>query len=169
MPKEKNNDDFFPEGYEAPVDISSFMKLEDGDNTFRILSKAVTGYEYWNTENKPKRSKVMWDVTPSDIRLEKDGKQSKVKHFWSFLVWNYKLEAVQELEITQSTVMKAIKALVDNTKWGNPTKYDITVNKTGKELLTKYSVVPNPHSEITPEMQKALDETQIDLEEIFKD
>jgi len=166
---EKNEEGWFPEGYEAPVEISSFMQLEDGDNTFRILSKPVMGFEYWTADNKPKRSKENWAEVPADIRKDKAGKNTKVKHFWSFLVYNYATKSVQSFEITQTTIMKALKALIENPKWGNPEKYDITINKTGKELLTKYAVVPNPHSEITEDITKALAETEIDLEAIFEE
>ncbi len=163
-----DKDEFFPDGYETPVELSSFMKFEDGDNTFRILSKPVMGWEYFTTENKPKRSRNAYEEVPNDIKAGKDGKPTKPKHFWSFLVWNYKLEAVQSLELTQTSVMKAMKALIENSKWGSPLKYDITINRTGKELLTKYSVVPNPHSEITEEMSEALKNTDIDLESVFE-
>ncbi len=160
---------WFGAGYELPVADSQFMQLEDGDNTFRILSKPVMGYEYWTTENKPKRSKVNWDVTPADIRKDPKGKDTKVKHFWSFLVYNYATKSVQSLEITQTTIMKAMKALIENPKWGSPEKYDVTINKTGKDLLTKYAVVPNPHTALTPEIEKALAGTDIDLESIFEE
>lgn len=159
-------DSWFPEDYEAPSEVSAFMKLAEGDNTFRILSPLVTGYEYWTEDNKPIRSKTKWENTPSDIK-HRDGKPTAVKFFWTFLVYNYKENAVQSLEITQSSIMKSLTSLIENPKWGNPTRYDITVNKVGKELLTKYSVVPNPHSPITPEMQAALDACTIDINEIF--
>jgi len=120
-----------------------------------------------NQDNKPVRSKTNWAETPDDIRVDKSGKKTKVKHFWSFLVYNYKTETVQSFEITQSTIMKALKALIENPKWGSPMKYDVTINRTGKELLTKYAVVPNPHSPLTPEIEKALADSQIDLEAIF--
>ncbi len=161
-----NENEWFPEGYEAPVDVSAFMKLQDGDNTFRVLSPAVTGWEYWSEDNKPVRSKTKFEETPG-IRSN-NGKPTVPKHFWTFLVWNYKTESVQSLEITQATVMKAIKALVENPKWNSPLGYDITINKTGKELLTKYNVVPNPHSPLTPEQEEALKNTEIDLEAIFE-
>ena len=157
---------FFPEGYEAPVEISSFMRLEDGDNKFRILSGVVTGWEYWTADKKPVRSKTEWENIPDNIQM-RDGKPTAIKYFWSFLVYNYEAEQVQSLEITQKTVMKAMTALIENPAWGNPKGFDITINKTGKELLTKYAVVPNPHSKITDEIQKALDDSTIDLEEIF--
>lgn len=164
-----NENKWFPEGYEAPVAESDFYKLEDGDNTFRILSKPVMGYEYWSQDEKPHRQKENWVEVPADIRKDKTGKNTKIKHFWNFLVFNYKTNSVQSFEITQTTIMKALKALIENPKWGSPEKYDITINKTGKDLLTKYAVVPNPHTELTPEVSKALAETDIDLESIFEE
>lgn len=164
-----DQEQWFPEGYKAPETESSFYKLEDGDNTFRILSKPVMGYEYWSQDEKPHRQKENWLEVPADIRLDKVGKKTKVKHFWNFLVYNYATKSVQSFEITQTTIMKALKALIENPKWGSPQKYDITINKTGKDLLTKYAIVPNPHTPLTPEIEKALAETEIDLESIFEE
>ena len=65
----KNEDGFFPDGYEAPVNVSSFMKLEDGANLIRIVSNAVPGYEYWDVDNKPHRSKVKWETQPVNIQF----------------------------------------------------------------------------------------------------
>jgi len=160
-------DNFFPDDYEAPVDVSSFMKFIDGDNTFRVLSSAIVGYEYWNNESKPVRSQTKPEETPADISLNKEGKPTAVKHFWAFLVYNYDVNAVQSLEITQSTVMKGMRSLIENPKWGDPKGYDITVTRTGKDLLTKYAVVPNPHAEVTPEVVEALEKSEIDLSNIF--
>jgi hypothetical protein len=160
---------WFGEGYEIPVEPSTFMQLEDGDNTFRILSKPTMGYEYWTQDNKPHRARVNWETVPSDIRVDKGGKPTKVKHFWNFLVYNYATKSIQTYEVTQTTIMKALKALIENPKWGSPEKFDITINKTGKELLTKYAVVPNPHSELTEEIKDALSKSDLDPESIFEE
>ncbi len=158
--------DFLPSDYKVPVSGGHYMKLQDGENTLRILSSAVIGYEYWNTENKPIRLKEMPSGTPDDIRLEK-GKPTPIKHFWAFVVWNYSSKQIQILELTQKTVMTAIKALVDNKKWGDPKKYDITVTKTGEMLNTEYSTMPNPHSELEPEIKQLWEETDVNLEALF--
>lgn len=170
MTKQSDQEAWFPEGFTLPVPETSFYALEDGDNTFRILSKPVMGYEYWDVNNKPHRQKENWVEVPADIRIDPKGKKTKIKYFWNFLVYNYVSKSVQSYEITQTTIMKALKALIENPKWGSPSGekgYDITINKTGKELLTKYNVVPNPHSPLTPEIEKAFSETEINLESIF--
>jgi len=166
-----SKDEFFPAGYETPVDVSSFMKMKDeGEYTIRILSSAVVGYEYFTTENKPKRSKTPFTEPLLDIKIdEKTGKETTPKHFWVFLVYNYALKAVQSLEITQKTLMNQIKAYVDNPKWGNPTGYDLKITKVGQKLLTKYTVQAEPHTPITPEIAEMAKNSDIDLEMIFEE
>lgn len=159
---------WFPEGYEAPKEKSAFMKFEDGENCFRIVSPLVTGYEYWTEENRPVRSRTAFKEIPADIRKDDEGKPTSIKFFWYFLVYNYAEKQVQALEVTQKGIQNGISALVENPKWGNPSGYDITVTKSGKSLETRYSVVPNPHSEITPEIQKEIETTDIKLEAIFE-
>jgi hypothetical protein len=162
-------DSFFPEGYEAPKETGGFMKLEDGDNKFRILSPLVTGYEYWTAENKPVRAKETWDTVPDDIKKGQDGKPTAIKFFWNVLVYSYASGGIQSLEITQKTIQKALTTLIDNPEWGNPKGYDVTVNKVGKGLETKYSVVPNPHSDMKPEVAAALEANTMTAGDIFKD
>jgi hypothetical protein len=164
----KKEDSFLPKDYSVPSS-SDFMSFENGENTFRVMSPVVFGFEYWTKENKPKRSKVKWTTTPADIKLDKDGNPTAIKHFWAIVVWNYKDKAIQSLEITQKTIMDSIVALSQNTKWGNPMNYDLTVNKEGEGLKTKYSVQPNPHSEVTEEMTAEFVSKNIDLETLFKD
>ena len=143
----------------------NYTKLKEGQTDIRILSSAIIGFEYWNTENKPVRSKEPFAETP-DIKIGKDGK-SKVKHFWAFIVWNYTENSLQVMEITQVTIMNAVKALVDNEKWGDPKGYDITITRTGEGLETEYQTMPNPHSEIEEEVKALYEETTIDLEKLY--
>ncbi len=141
---ENKNNGFLPDGYKAPE--GAYYKLKDGENTFRILSSAVTGYEYWNKENKPIRSSTPFQSTPADIKLDDKGKATSIKHFWIFVVTNEDNQ-IQIMEITQKSIQSAIRSLVENPKWGDPKGYDITINKAGNGLSTEFSVMPNPHSE----------------------
>ena len=102
---------FFENDYKLPS-TDNYMKFREGENTFRVLSSAIVGYEYFTKENKPVRSKLPFDETPNI----KDG--GDVKHFWAFAVWNYADERVQVLELTQKSIMQNMKALIDNKRWG---------------------------------------------------
>ena len=154
---------WLPEGYEAPKTSGNYMKLEDGANKFRVLSKPLIGWEYWNLENKPVRLKERPETLPEDIR--EDG---KIKHFWAFVVWNYRSAKLQILEITQVSIQGAIEDLVLNEDWGSPETYDLTITKKGQKLDTEYSVQPSPHKTAPPEAMDALTHININLPALFK-
>lgn len=157
------SDEFFPQSdYKIPVTSDYLNKFPQGDTTFRVLSSAVVGYEYFNQDNKPVRSKEPFESTP-DIK-----KDATVRHFWSFVIWNYEAERVQIMEITQKSIMTAIKALVDNKKWNSPLGYDITVTRKGSTMNdTEYSVVPSPHTEVSDAIKAAYAARPVNLEALF--
>ena len=51
------NSEFLPEGYEAPQGTGNYMKLQSGENKFRILSKPIIGWLDWK-DNKPHRFRM---------------------------------------------------------------------------------------------------------------
>jgi hypothetical protein len=153
-------DNFFAEGYKLP-DTSKYMKLQPGKNKFRILTSPLTGYEYWTNDDKPVRSKELPKETP-DIKTTKEGK-SNISHFWAMAVYNYDMEAVQILQLTQKGIQKYITSLVEDPAWGSPLGYDLVVNRTGSGLETKYSTVANPHTEVSADIKAAFEAAAIDL------
>jgi hypothetical protein len=141
--------DFLPEGYKTPEIPSNYMELVEGQNSFRILSSAIIGYEWWvdaeEGSRKPVRVRTAEEV-PTVVKNATDDK-SKAKHFWAFTVFNYKTQSIQILDLKQQTIMRAIEALVKNAKWGNPKQYDIIIEKvkTGaKDWDVEYNVIPEP-------------------------
>jgi hypothetical protein len=166
LASETVKDDFLPKDYEVPQGPSNYMKFEQGANAFRVLSSAITGYEYWNKENKPIRQKEMWSEKPADIRTDKDGSY-RIDHFWAFLVWNYQTNSVQCLEIKQKGIMKAITALTQSKGWGSPKLYDITVTREGEGLDTTYTVMPEPPSEVKAEILEAYSKVKVDLTRLY--
>lgn len=158
-------DEFLKTDYELPI-AGNYMRLEKGDNQFRVMSSAIVGFEYWNNDNKPIRLKDKPESLPEDIRIEK-GVTSPIKHFWAFAVYNYKAKSIQILEITQKTIQASIMNLVKNKKWGNPKLYDITITRTGDGFETEYSVVPEPHSDIPEEAFKLYDAKKVNLDALY--
>lgn len=154
---------FLPNEYEVPKAPSNYVKLEKGQNKFRVVSSAIIGYEYWTTENKPVRLKYMPDVAPTDIR-----KDSKVKHFWAFVVIDRKDNKIKVMELTQASIMKQMKKIVDSEEWGDPKGYDFTINREGDGLETEYTVQPSPHKELTTEEMAMVEFTKVNLEALFE-
>lgn len=153
---------FLKEGYEPAKQQSNYFRFEDGENNIRILSSAITGWEYFNKDNKPVRSKEEFEETPSDIK-----QGGKIKEFWAFVIWNIKAEKLQIMEVTQRTIMQQIMALIDNPKWGDVKSFDISITKKGKSLDTTYSVVPNPKTPVEAIAQAQYDNSNINLSSLF--
>lgn len=157
---EKEN--WLPPNYEMPKSTGNYFKFEQGANKFRIMSQPVMGWVYWTQDDKPKRLKQQPTETPEDLRNEE-----KIKHFWAFVVWNYKAKKLQILELTQASIMGPIQDFILNDEWGPPQDYDITVTKKGEKLDTEYSVAPSPHKEVPEEAKNARRTTKITLEALF--
>lgn len=160
-----NNDSFFPEDYNLPTSGGEFMKLEKGESLFRILGKAVMGWEYWTEENKPVRSYQPFTDLPANAKKDKDGKVVKPKHIWILPVYDYTSKAIRTLTISQKKVQEAILNLVKDPDWGAPTKYDIRIVRDGDGLETKYSISPKPHKEMDAEVMSKYAEMEEGLKE----
>lgn len=152
--------DFLPKNYEAPVPTGNYYKLIKGENRFRILSPAITGFEYWTKDKKPVRQPEAWEEVPEDAKRNDNG--GFQKHFWAFIVYNYEAKRPQILEITQRTIQDAIEAYASNKKWGSPDTYDLVVNATGDGLEREYTIIAEPHSP-KPEAEVS----QINLHALF--
>lgn len=159
---------FLPANYETPTEPSKYMKLQEGENTFRVLGPAIVGYEWWTDKDGnrvPNRTKNREDV-PKLYLTHKDWKQ-KARFFWAFPVWNYKDEMVQILEVTQKKIIKGIEGLVNSPKWGNPTDYDLVVTKDESGERPDYSVQPDPKEELTKGIQEEWSNTNVRLEALY--
>jgi hypothetical protein len=171
--KEKVHDDFLPSGYETPASQSNYMELEEGQNSFRIVSSAIVGYEWWveNAEGgrKPVRVRTA-DLIPAAVKNTPD-KRNAPRHFWAFAVFNYKTNSLQILELKQITIMESIEALVKNSKWGSPKKYDIIIEKikTGSQAWDiKYNVIPEPPSKLDAGIVELVSKIPVNLNAIYK-
>ena len=163
------NNNFLGENYVAPESKSGYMKFSDGENRFRVLGSAITGWEFWIDTKEggraPLRFKMDQKFSESDLQ---GAKLDEGKHFWAFPVFNYETKSVQILEIVQSTIQRAMRALIANPKWGNIFDYDIVVTKKGEKLLTEYTVTPDPKEALDEGIQVLYKDTFINLEALYR-
>ena len=152
--------DFLPQNYETPQGGSSYMRFQQGENKFRILSKPVIGWLDWK-DKKPYRFGFK-------NKPEKPLSDQPIRHFWAMIVFDYADQGVKILEITQATIQKAIETLAKDEDWGSPHEYDLKVIKKGQEKNTEYSVNPSPKKPISEEINKAATDKPINLESLFK-
>lgn len=151
-----------PKDYKVPVTGGNYMRLEPGENQFRVLDSAVVGWEAWTMDRKPVRFKM--EDKPDDTSEYKDG---RLKHFWAFPVWNYKANSIQVLELTQSTIQQAIEGFINDPDWGDPKDYDIKVERTGEGLDTSYFIAPKPKKPLTDEVWALYKDNKPNLEALF--
>ncbi len=147
---------FFPPNYEKPASNSNYLKLEEGQNKIRILSSAITGWIYWIDDEEGKRKPIR----------SKEKNNDDSKHFWSFIVWDYKDSKIKVAEITQASIQDAIFSL-HNSEWGSPVDYDLMIDRTGQKLETRYTVMPAPKTELTPDILTTYQQANINLEALY--
>jgi hypothetical protein len=158
------NDAFLPEGYEVPVS-SNYMKLQQGENRFRVLDSAIIGQEFWietKDGRKPVRKHKDEAISPNEL-----GADATIKHFWAFPVYNVNAKKVQILELTQKSIMNAVNNLVKSEDWGNPKEYDIIVTKEGEGMQTEYHVVPTPKKKLDAGIVQLYKDMNIDINQLF--
>jgi len=167
---------FLPDTYEVPEAPSKYMKLETGENRIRILTSPILGYEWWVTETGEVREK---DAKPQKgdkaIRIKMDGRMpadagETFKHFWAMVVYNYKNESIQILQVNQSTIQKPLKNLAKDEDWGSPVGvdgYDIAITKTGEKLETEYEVRAKPKKKLDEGIMIAFRDMHINLEALY--
>ena len=160
---------FLPADYTMPANVSSYLKIADGEEfKLRILGTPIIGYIYFNTENKPVRSRTAFDRLPSDIGKNKldPTKQAEVKHFWAMPIYNITSGDIQIWEITQKTIMTKITDLVKDADWGSPLGYDIKI-KREKTNIVSYTITPSNKSAISDEITTAFIARPVNLNALF--
>jgi len=154
---------FFPD--EVKVESTSrYTRFDKGTTTLRFLGKPVFYNETWIEvagERKPKRFPLGQDVPLSECGP--DG----VKQVMSIKVYNHNEKAIQVCSISQKTILKAVKNYSMNPKYGDPTGYDINVEKTGEGKQTRYNVIADPKEELSKAIVEADKANPVDLNKLL--
>jgi len=172
---------FFEKGHEIPEKRNQFMKLEYGKNRLRFVGNPVSGFIFFgkvvredgSETSKPFRKREadgefsIEEMINRNVRMNKDGEMESQKYFIASLVYNYQKEKLQVLEITQKSILKALKSYIESEEYGHPSGYDLTVEKKGEGLNTEYTVVVSPPKPLSHEIETALEEVSCDLDKIF--
>ena len=151
---------FLPNGYQPQESDSpnKYMKLKNGDNLVRILSKPIIGHIGWR-DKQPHRAKKIEDLSGNFDNTPKE--------FWAVVCYCYDTQSISVWEITQKTILKAITSLSNDKAWGSPLKYDMKITRTGEDLQTEYQVSPYPHRETPDKVKDEFKATSINLEALF--
>ena len=172
---------FFEHGHEIPEKRNQFMKLAPGKNRIRFVGNPVSGFLFFGKVEREDGSETvkpfrrtesegefsLEEMINRDARIGKDGELEKQKYFVAGLVYNYQKERLQVLEITQKSILKALKSYVDSEEYGHPSGYDLTIEKKGDGLNTDYLVIVSPPKLLSDEIETLVGETSCNLEKLF--
>ena len=167
---------FTPDKF-AESQVGNYMKFEEGENRIRILEKPITGYVYWeDAEGNLVPKNEMAGKGGKPVRVKSwegltNAQRGAMKGFAAMVVWNYKAEKVQILEVKQVGIMNALEALSLSKSWGDITTFDVVITKTRTGINptdVEYSVMPEPKEPVSKEIKEAYKEAHIDLEALYR-
>jgi hypothetical protein len=146
----------------------NYMKFNQGANQIRIVGASddgglIQGMIGWGTTAEGGRKPYRWKIgeeVPAGV-------EDKPKQFWAMIVWNYKENKIQILELTQAKLRQGILILANDDEWGDPRKYDLKIVKTGEGLETTYELTPSPHKKRGDEINAAVKAMKINLQALF--
>jgi hypothetical protein len=142
------------------------------------MTKEQTGYEYEPKSNSPflslkkRGDKVKIRIVSTPIHFkelwqDKETGEGKENEKFAWIVIDREDGKVKAFK-QGVMIYKKIKDFAMDEDWGNPTDYDLTIERT-EEQGNYYSVKPSPSkTKITKDEQEAIEEANIDLEKLFK-
>lgn len=152
---------FYNKDYKGPKSESTnYLKIEDGKNIFRFMGDVFTYNRYWKGKRPyiydqeleiPQDAdfnmvKVSWQLEPV--------KRFKKQHIWAVVAIrkqdNGKLD-IGILEMPQATLQKTLMNYFEEEDFGDFTKYDLVITRSGSGLETSYGVVAKPPKELVKE------------------
>lgn len=138
----------------------------DGEIRVRFFGEGISGYEAWNTENRPERWETKPSELPGNIRKNEDGRDP-LKRFIAATVWDYDTEEFKVLSLTQKTLISALMHLMTDEDWGDPLEYDIKISKKGEGMGTEYKLTPCPKKAVATKVMGAYDDLTCNLQAMF--
>ena len=147
--------------FDGLVSDKKYMKLKDGENRFRIVTDPISGWVDWK------------DKKPYRYRLDDKPKASfdvafPMKPFLACYVWDYEKKDLFILELTQVSILKALRSLCESEDWGEFTAYDIKIKREGAGQQVKYVVEPVPPKPMAPGISDALQSAPVRLEALYE-
>jgi len=148
---------------------NEFMRLEVGDNTVRIMGNPTQAYVHWVENSEGKKRKFNSPIGDPALVRKLEESEFKKKPIWFLKVLDRRDEKFKLLEIGPQ-IYRGIKALHENKKWGNVTRYDITIIKGKPGTNPLYNVSPDPAEPLDPSFKEKFIEfnEKVNLDKLIK-
>ena len=125
-------------GYEVPKGGGGdFWKPKTGSNIIRLATKFIE-----LRSHEIKGNKFATEPCPGE-GCEKCANGERIKFGYAYTIID-RADGKVYLYEAPVTVFQSIYGLATNKAWGDPTQYDLELNKTGEGKDTRYQVIPQP-------------------------
>jgi len=147
-----------------------YLKLQPGDNKIRVVGNPISGYIDWDytdpqkPNGKPVRSPLKLG---KPVPLNPGNAEKQPKIFWAMEVYDYATESIKIWEVASGTIREKLEGFIKNSDYGPLTEYNLTINKTGSGLTTKYEVIPSPPKPAEAKVIQATMEIVCNLEALY--
>ena len=139
-------------GYEPKSGPSNFLTLKDKglQVSFRLVSPPVCELVVWKEGEKkpvdPAKIEALSEEQLDEVRssvTEKGKAKYRMSEQFTWIVID-RDTGLPKFFTGTAGVYKKIKALAQNPKWGDPTKYDLSVTRTEEPGSNYYDVMSDP-------------------------
>jgi len=131
---------------------SDFIRLEEGENTVRVMGNPVQFYIHWVVTPDGARRKVNSPVESPELLRKLEDSGFKRQPRWLIKVLERTDDEFRILEVGPQ-IYNGVKALYNNSRWGKVTAYDLTISKGAKGSQPLYSVTPNPKEPLSSDFK----------------
>lgn len=151
--------------YDIPVGDSTFLKLENGDNKIRLVSKPVEVILHQTSE----KGKPFATAPCQGEKCELCAAGKKKNYKYGYLVLSRK-DGKPYIFEAPITVFRQIVGYATNEEYGDPMKYDLTIKKEGTAPQVTYTVIASPKQiELTKEEKEIILSSNVSLETAYAD
>ena len=152
----------------ASAGTARYFKPQTGAPTkVRIIGQHIEGWLYWTADNHPRRLRERPATMPDDIRVSVESEQpEQVRNFWAIPIYNHAIGAVQIWEVTQVTIMRQLYNLA-TSEWGDPTAYDLRVERSDAGRRTTYAVTAMPPGPLSAQAKAIVAAAPVNLQALF--
>jgi hypothetical protein len=133
---------------------TEFMRLEQGENTVRIMANPVQFYIHWVETPEGKMRKVNSPISSPDLVRRLEDADFKRRPRWMVKVLDRSDDTFKLLEIG-TQIYSGVKALFNHKKWGKVTAYDLTIERGPKGAQPLYRVTPDPKEPLDARFQES--------------
>ena len=143
-----------------------FMKLQAGKNVVRIASMPAKVFQHWEKTVSGQSRKV--PCTGDDCPLCKMGHTANARFQIKVLDKIVPDQPIAKILEIGPAVMKQITNFATDEDYGDPTQYDLKIQKEGVGQETRYSVTASPRRSPLDSHDQALIDALPDIAEINK-